>query len=96
MSTVFVCSSPETVSVVRPGATAVTTPVRLTRATLASAADHCSASGLMTRPPCAGTTTRRVSTSPGERRRGLDSGMAISLGWTTTGAVAVRPAALVT
>src|SRR6266704_6653675 len=96
MSRVLDWSSPETVSVVRPGATAVTTPVRLTRATPASAADHCRASGLTTRPPCVGTTTRSVSTSPGESRSGLGSWIAMSLGVTTIGAVAVRPVVLVT
>src|SRR6266571_3963684 len=96
MSRVLDWSSPETASVVRPGATAVTTPVRLTRATPASAADHCRASGLTTRPPCVGTTTRSVSTSPGESRSGLGSWIAMSLGVTTIGAVAVRPVVLVT
>src|SRR2546425_642849 len=91
MSTVFVCKSPATLSVVRPGATAVTTPVRLTRATPGSAADHCRASGLTNRPPCPGTTTRSVSTSPGDMTSGTASWIAISLGCTTTGAVAVRP-----
>src|SRR5439155_111418 len=96
MSTVFVCSSPTTLSVVRPGATAVTTPVRLTRATLGSAADHCRASGLTNRPPCAGTITWSVSTSPGDMTRGIGSWIAMSLGCTTIGAVAVRPPELVT
>src|SRR5467141_787611 len=96
ISTVFACSSPTTLSVVRPGVTAVTTPVRLTRAMPGSAADHCRASGLTNRPPCAGTITWRVSTSPGDMTRGTASWIAMSLGCTTTGAVAVRPPALVT
>src|SRR5437879_95588 len=96
MSTVFVCSNPTTPRVVRPGATAVTTPVRLTRATPGSPADHCRASGLTTRPPCAGTITWSVSTSPGDITTGTDSWIAMSLGCTTTGAVAVRPLELVT
>src|SRR2546422_80721 len=65
MSTLLVCSSPETESVVLPGATAVTTPVSETRATLGSAEDHCIVRGLTTRPPCPGTTTCSVSTSLG-------------------------------
>src|SRR5882672_36346 len=65
--------SPTTLSVVRPGVTAMTTPVRLTRATAGSAADHCRASGLTNRPPCAGTTTWSVSTSPGDMIRGTGS-----------------------
>jgi len=73
MSTVFVWRSPATVSVVRPGATAVTIPVRLTRAIPGSAADHCRASGLTNRPPCAGTTTWSVSTSPGDMTSGTGS-----------------------
>src|SRR5947208_1085590 len=96
MSTAFVCSNPTTLSVVRPGATAVTTPVRLTRATPGSAADHCRASGLTNRPPCAGTTTWSVSTSPGDMTRGTGSWIAMSLGCTSTGAVAVRPLELET
>src|SRR5256714_14439483 len=95
-STVLVCNSPATVSVVRPGATAVTTPVRLTRATLASAVDHCSASALTRRPPCTGTVTCSVSMSPGDITRGAGSCTATSLCCTTTGAVAVSPPALVT
>src|SRR2546428_3122031 len=91
-STVFVCSSPATVSVVCPGATAVTTPVRLTRATPASAVDHCSASALTRRPPCVGTVTWSVSTSPGDITNGTGSCTATSLCCTTTGAVAVSPA----
>src|SRR5207253_2574081 len=75
MSTAFVWRSPATVSVVRPGATAVTTPVRLTRATPGSTADHCRASGLTNRLPCAGTTTCSVSTSPGDMTgEGVDAG----------------------
>src|SRR5256885_409694 len=85
--------SPATVSVVRPGATAVTTPVRLTRATLASAVDHCSASALTRRPPCTGTVTCSVSMSPGDITRGTGSWTATSLGCTTTGAVVVSPPA---
>src|SRR3989454_484705 len=96
MSIVFDCKSPDTASVVCPGATAVTTPVRLTRATAGSAADHCNASGLTTRPPCAGTTTWSVSTSPGDITTGVPSWIARSLGCTTIGAVAVRPPVLVT
>src|SRR5207302_1691784 len=56
MSTLLVCSRPDTESVVFPGATAVTTPVRDTRATFGSADAHCIVSGLTTRPPCPGTT----------------------------------------
>ena len=90
------CSRPETSSVVRPGATAVTTPVSETRAMLGSAVAHCIATGLTTRLPCAGTITWSVSTSPGESATGVASKIAISLCWTTTGAVAVRPVALMT
>src|SRR6266581_191189 len=43
------CSRPDTSSVVRPGATAVTTPVSETRAMLGSAVAHCIATGLTTR-----------------------------------------------
>src|SRR6266568_3927126 len=82
--------------VVRPGATAVTTPVSETRAMLGSAVAHCIATGLTTRLPCAGTITWSVSTSPGESATGVASKIAISLCWTTTGAVAVRPVALMT
>ena len=96
MSIVFDCKSPDTASVVCPGATAVTTPVRLTRATAGSAADHCNAGGLTTRPPWAGTTTWSVSTSPGDTTTGVPSWIAMSLGCTTIGAVAVRPPVLVT
>src|SRR2546422_597786 len=71
MSTLLVCSSPETESVVLPGATAVTTPVSETRATLGSAEDHCIVRGLTTRPPCPGTTTCSVSTSLGPSATGL-------------------------
>ncbi len=96
MSTLLVCSSPETESVVLPGATAVTTPVSETRATFGSAEDHCMVSGLTTRFPCPGTITCRVSTSLGPSVTGLGSWIAMSLGCTTTGAVAVRPVELVT
>src|SRR2546422_10981162 len=96
MSTLLVCSSPETESVVLPGATAVTTPVSETRATLGSAEDHCKVRGLTTRPPCAGTITCRVSVSPGPSVTGVGSWIAMSLCCTTTGAVAVRPVELVT
>jgi len=72
------------------------TPVSDTRATLGSADDHCSVSGLTTRLPCAGTTTCSVSVSPGPSATGLGSWIAMSLCCTTTGAVAVMPAALVT
>src|SRR6266699_2511962 len=65
MSTLLVCSRPDTESVVFPGATAVTTPVRDTRATFGSADAHCIVSGLTTRPPCPGTITCSVSTSLG-------------------------------
>src|ERR1700752_5546164 len=44
-STFLFCSSPETTSVVLPGPTAVTTPARLTRATLWPIEPHCSVSG---------------------------------------------------
>src|SRR2546422_351203 len=96
MSTLLVCSSQETGGVVLPGATAVTTPVSETRATLGSAEDHCIVRGLTTRPPCPGTTTCSVSTSLGPSATGLGSRIAMSLGCTTTGAVAVRPGELVT
>src|SRR3989441_1924134 len=96
MSTLLVCSSPETESVVLPGATAVTTPVSEARATLGSAEDHCKVRGLTTRPPCAGTITCRVSVSPGPSVTGVGSWIVMSLCCTTTGAVAVRPVELVT
>src|SRR5207247_501501 len=87
-SAAFVWSSPETVTVVRPGATATTTPVRVTRATLGSPDDHWTLSGLTRRLPCAGTATWSVSTSPGDSAIGLCSRMATSVCCTTTGAVA--------
>ena len=79
-----------------PGATAVTTPVSETRATFGSAEDHCIVRGLTTRPPCPGTITCSVSTAFGPSATGLGSWIAMSLGCTTTGAVAVRPVELVT
>src|SRR2546430_1218617 len=96
MSTLLVCSSPDTDSVVLPGATAVTTPVSDTRATFGSADAHCIVRGLTTRFPCPGTITCSVSTSLGPRVAGLGSWIAMSLGCTTTGAVAVSPVELVT
>src|SRR3989440_9764169 len=94
MSTLLVCSSPDTESAVLPGATAVTTPVSDTRATFGSADAHCIVRGLTIRPPCPGTTTCRVSTSLGPSVTGLGSWIAMSLGCTTTGAVAVSPVEL--
>src|SRR6267378_607669 len=91
MSTLLVCSRPETESVVFPGATAVTTPVSDTRATFGSADAHCIVSGLTTRPPWPGTITCSVSRSLGPSVTGLGSWIATSLGCTTTGAVAVSP-----
>src|SRR5207253_2531659 len=96
MSTLLVCSSPDTDSVVLPGATAVTTPVSDTRATFGSADAHCIVRGLTTRFPCPGTITCSVSTSLGPSVTGLGSWIAMSLGCTTTGAVAVSPVELVT
>src|SRR5881296_3660185 len=96
MSTLLVCSRPDTESVVFPGATAVTTPVRDTRATFGSADAHCIVRGLTTRFPCPGTITCSVSTSLGPSVTGLGSWIAMSLGCTTTGAVAVSPVELVT
>ena len=96
MSTLLVCSSPDTESAVLPGATAVTTPVSDTRATFGSADAHCIVRGLTIRPPCPGTTTWSVSTSLGPSVTGLGSWIATSLACTTTGAVAVSPVELVT
>src|SRR5256886_11951969 len=96
MSTLLVCSSPDTDSVVLPGATAVTPPVSDHRATFGSADGHCIVRGLTTRFPCPGTITWSVSTSLGPSVTGLGSWIAMSLGCTTTGAVAVSPVELVT
>src|SRR5207249_1156406 len=85
----FPVSNPDTEDVVLPGATAVTTPVSETRATFATAEDHCIVRGLTTRPPCPGTITCSVSTAFGPSATGLGSWIAMSLGCTTTGAVAV-------
>ena len=84
-------SNPETLSVALPGPAAVTTPARLTRATLWSLDAHCSTSGFTVRLFCAATITCRVSTSPGESMSGDPSRTVYSACWTTTGAVAVSP-----
>ena len=94
-SIVLFCSRPDTANVALPGATAVNTPVRLTRATPGSLEVHWRASGLMTRRFWVGTMTRTVSDSPGPSVMGPDSPKAKSVCCTTTGAVAVSPLALV-